>query len=121
MPRRGSTGRRGQAYGEGLEERLQDLSRRLKRGAYRASPVRRVYIPKGDGRQRPLGIPVLEDKVVQRATVAVLEAIYEMDFAGFSYGFRPGRNQHQALEALEALDRGLMRQKVNWVLDADLR
>src|SRR5713226_8756702 len=106
------------AYGEGLEERLQDLSGRLKRGAYRARPVWRVYIPKGDGRQRPLGIPVVEDKIVQRATVAVLEAIYEPDFLGFSYGFRPGRNQHQALDAL---DQGLMRGKVNWVLDADLR
>jgi RNA-directed DNA polymerase len=114
----GVDGETWEAYGEGLEERLQDLSGRLKRGAYRASPVRRVYIPKGDGRQRPLGVPVMEDKVVQRATVAVLEAIYETDFAAFSYGFRPGRNQHQALAAL---DRGLMRQKVNWVLDADLR
>jgi group II intron reverse transcriptase/maturase len=106
------------AYGEGLEERLQDLSERLKRGAYRARPVRRVYIPKGDGRQRPLGIPVVEDKVVQRATVAVLNAIYEPDFLDFSYGFRPMRNQHQALEAL---DRGLMTKTVRWVLDADLR
>jgi group II intron reverse transcriptase/maturase len=114
----GIDGQTWEAYGEGLEERLQDLSGRLQRGAYRARPVRRVYIPKRDGRQRPLGIPVVEDKIVQRATVAVLEAIYETDFLGFSYGFRPGRNQHQALEAL---DRGLMTTKVNWVLDADLR
>jgi RNA-directed DNA polymerase len=113
----GIDGETWEAYGEGLEERLQELSGRLQRGAYRARPVRRVYIPKGDGRQRPLGIPVVEDKVVQRATVAVLEAIYEPDFLGFSYGFRPGRNQHQALEGL---NRGLMTKKVNWVLDADL-
>ena len=78
-------------YGEELERNLQDLSERLKRGAYRAKPVRRVYIAKTDGRQRPLGVPVLEDKIVQRATVEVLNAIYETDFIGFSYGFRPGR------------------------------
>ena len=82
-------------YGEALEENLQDLSERLKRGAYRAKPVRRVYIPKADGRQRPLGVTALEDKIVQRATVEVLNAIYETDFLGFSYGFRPGRSQHQ--------------------------
>ncbi len=76
-------------YGEALEENLQDLSHRLKRGAYRAKPVRRVYIPKADGRQRPLGVPALEDKLVQRATVEVLNNIYETDFLGFSYGFRP--------------------------------
>ena len=87
-------------YGEELERNLQDLSERLKRGAYRAKPVRRVYIAKTDGRQRPLGVPVLEDKIVQRATVEVLNAIYETDFLGFSYGFRPGRSQHQALDAL---------------------
>jgi RNA-directed DNA polymerase len=114
----GVDGETWEAYGQGLEERLQELSGRLQRGAYRARPVRRVYIPKRDGRQRPLGVPVVEDKVVQRATVAVLEAIYETDFLGFSYGFRPGRNQHQALEGL---NRGLMTTKVNWVLDADLR
>src|SRR5271155_5440590 len=83
-------------YGEALEENLQDLAHRLKRGAYRAKPVRRVYIPKADGRQRPLGVPALEDKLVQRATVEVLNAIYETDFLGFSYGFRPKRNQHKA-------------------------
>jgi RNA-directed DNA polymerase len=105
-------------YGETLEDNLQDLSHRLKRGAYRAKPVRRVYIDKSDGRKRPLGVPVLEDKIVQRATVEVLNAIYETDFLGFSYGFRPGRNQHQALDALYT---GLLTRKVNWVLDLDIR
>jgi RNA-directed DNA polymerase len=94
-------------YGEALEGNLRDLSDRLKRGAYRAKPVRRVYIPKADGRQRPLGVTALEDKLVQRATVEVLNAIYETDFLGFSYGFRPGR--------------GLLTKKVNWVLDLDVR
>ena len=87
-------------YGERLEENLQDLSGRLERGAYRAKPVRRAYIPKADGRPRPLGVTALEDKIVQRATVEVLNAIYETDFLGFSYGFRPGRSQHHALDAL---------------------
>ena len=105
-------------YGEALEENLADLSGRLKRGAYRAKPVKRAYIPKADGRQRPLGIPTLEDKLVQRATVEVLNAISEVDFLGFSYGFRPGRKAHDALDALYA---GLLTQKVNWVLDADIR
>jgi RNA-directed DNA polymerase len=105
-------------YGETLEDNLQDLSHRLKRGAYRARPVRRVYIDKSDGRKRPLGVPVLEDKIVQRATVEVLNAVYETDFLGFSYGFRPGRNQHQALDALYT---GLLTRKVNWVLDLDIR
>jgi RNA-directed DNA polymerase len=105
-------------YGEQLEGNLQDLSDRLKRGAYRAKPVRRVYIPKADGRQRPLGVTALEDKVVQRAAVEVLNAIYETDFLGFSYGFRPGRSQHQALDALYT---GLLTRKVNWVLDLDIR
>src|SRR5947207_2278155 len=105
-------------YGEELEKNLQDLSERLKRGAYRAKPVRRVYIPKADGRQRPLGVTALEDKIVQRAAVEVLNAIYETDFLGFSYGFRPGRSQHQALDALHT---GLLTKKVNWVLDADIR
>ncbi len=105
-------------YGETLEANLQDLVARLTRGAYRAKPVRRAYIPKADGRQRPLGVPALEDKLVQRAVVAVLNAIYETDFVGFSYGFRPGRSPHQALDALAV---GIWHKKVNWVLDADLR
>jgi RNA-directed DNA polymerase len=105
-------------YGEALEENLQDLSGRLEREAYRAKPVRRVYIPKADGRQRPLGVTALEDKLVQRATVEVRNAIYETDFLGFSYGFRPGRSQHNALDALYT---GLLTRKVNWVLDLDIR
>src|ERR1700724_2343832 len=105
-------------YGETLEDNLQDLSHRLKRGAYRAKPVRRAYINKSDGRKRPLGVPALEDKIVQRATVEVLNAIYETDFLGFSYGFRPGRSQHNALDALYT---GLLTKKVNWVLDVDIR
>jgi RNA-directed DNA polymerase len=105
-------------YGQNLEENLRDLSSRLKRGAYRAKPVRRVFIPKADGRQRPLGIPALEDKIVQRATVEVLNAVYEEDFLGFSYGFRPGRSPHRALDALTV---GVVRKKVSWVLDADIR
>ena len=114
----GVDGETWRSYGEGLEERLQDLSLRLKRGAYRASPVRRAYIPKADGGTRPLGVPVVEDKIVQRAMAAVLGAIYEQDFLGFSYGFRPRRSAH---DALAALDRALMTKKVNWVLDADIR
>src|SRR6266567_6020922 len=105
-------------YGETLEDNLQDLSQRLKRGAYRAKPVRRAYIDKRDGRKRPLGVPVLEDKIVQRATVEVLNAIYETDFLGFSYGFRTGRSQHNALDALYT---GLLTKKVNWLLDLDIR
>jgi RNA-directed DNA polymerase len=107
-----------QHYGEALETNLQDLSHRLKQGAYRAKPVRRVYIPKADGRLRPLGVPTLEDKIVQRAAVEVLNAIYETDFLGFSYGFRPQRSQHNALDALYT---GLLMKKVNWVLDLDIR
>ena len=107
-----------ESYGENLEENLRNLSERLKRGAYRAKPVKRVYIPKPDGRQRPLGITALEDKIVQRATVQVLNAIYETDFLGFSYGFRPGRNQHNALDAIYV---ALQTRKVSWVLDADVR
>jgi RNA-directed DNA polymerase len=107
-----------ESYGENLEENLRDLSERLKRGAYRAKPVKRVYIPKPDGQQRPLGITALEDKIVQKATVEVLNAIYEIDFLGFSYGFRPGRSQHKALDALYV---GLQTRKVSWVLDADVR
>ena len=105
-------------YGEDLETNLQDLSERLKRGGYRAKPVRRAYIPKADGRQRPLGVTTLEDKIVQRAAVEVMNAIYETDFLGFSYGFRPGRSQHNALDALSV---GLLTKKVSWVLDVDIR
>jgi group II intron reverse transcriptase/maturase len=105
-------------YGTGLEDRLADLHSRVHRGAYRAKPSRRVYILKADGRQRPLGIAALEDKVVQQAVVTILNQIYEVDFKGFSYGFRPGKSPHQALDALYV---GLVRSKVNWVLDADIR
>jgi group II intron reverse transcriptase/maturase len=105
-------------YGEALEDNLQNLSHRLKQGAYRAKPVRRVYIPKADGRLRPLGVTALEDKIVQRAAVEVMNAIYETDFLGFSYGFRPKRSQHNALDALYT---GLLTKKVNWVLDLDIR
>lgn len=121
LNRKGAAGVDGvtwQAYGERLEENLADLADRLQRGAYRACPVRRVYIPKADGRQRPIGVPALEDKIVQRATVEVLNAIYEEDFLGFSYGFRPGRHQHNALDALTV---GIKRKKVSWVLDVDIR
>jgi len=114
----GVDGQTWQSYGQGLEANLLDLSARLKRGAYRAKPARRAYIPKPDGRQRPLGVTALEDKIVQRATVGVLNAIYETDFLGFSYGFRPGRGQHNALDALYT---GLLTRMVNWVLDADIR
>jgi retron-type reverse transcriptase len=107
-----------EAYGQDLEENLMALHRRLHRGSYRARPSRRAYIPKADGRQRPLGIASLEDKILQRAVVEVLNAIYETDFLGFSYGFRPGRSPHNALDALAT---GILRKKVNWVLDADLR
>ena len=105
-------------YGEDLEANLQDLSGRLQRGAYRAKPVRRTFIPKADGRQRPLGIAALEDKIIQAAVVKVMNAIYETDFLGFSYGFRPRRGAHDALDALAT---GIRRKKVNWVLDADIR
>lgn len=113
----GVDGQTWQQYGQALEAHLQDLSTRLKRGAYRAKPTRRVFIPKPDGRQRPLGVMALEDKIVQRATTGVLNAIYETDFLGFSYGFRPGRSQHNALDALYV---GLLTKKVNWVIDADI-
>ena len=116
----GVDGQRGEHYGENLEANLQDLSHRLKRGAYRARPVRRVYIPRvgKPGELRPFGVPALEDKIVQRATVEVLNAIYEQDFLGFSYGFRPERSPHQALDALAV---GIGTRKANWVLDADIR
>jgi RNA-directed DNA polymerase len=104
-------------YGERLGERLLDLQDRIHRGSYHPLPVRRVHIPKGDGRTRPLGIPALEDKLVQQAVRMVLEPIYEATFVGFSYGFRPGRSQHDALDALAvAIER-----KVSWVLDADIQ
>ena len=114
----GIDGETWQHYGESLAENLQDLSERLKRGAYRAKPVKRVQIPKPDGRLRPIGLPALEDKIVQRAVVEVLNAVYEQEFLGFSYGFRPGRNPHQALDALYVAIKG---RKVSWVLDADIR
>jgi RNA-directed DNA polymerase len=107
-----------QEYEQGVEERIKDLHARVHRGAYRAQPSRRVYIPKPDGRQRPLGITALEDKIVQQAVVTVLNAIYEEDFIGVSYGFRPGRGAHDALDALAA---GIVWKKVNWMLDADIR
>ena len=107
-----------QTYGLDLEANLQGLHRRVHCGGYRAKPTRRAYIPKHDGRKRPLGIAALEDKILQRAVVEVLNGIYETDFVGFSYGFRPGRSAHDALDALAA---GIYNQKVNWVLDADIR
>jgi len=107
-----------EAYGQNLEANLQELHERVHRGSYRAKPVRRAYIPKRDGRLRPLGIAALEDKILQRAVVEVLNGIYEADFCGFSYGFRPGRSPHDALDALAA---GILRKRVNWVLDADIR
>jgi len=107
-----------QAYGVDLEERLADLHGRIHRGAYRARPSRRVWIPKADGRQRPLGIAALEDKIAQAAVVRVLNQIWEEDFLDFSYGFRPGRSQHDALDALYV---GITSKKVNYVLDLDIR
>jgi RNA-directed DNA polymerase len=105
-------------YGQDLQANLQDLHERVQSGRYRAKPSRRAYIPKADGRLRPLGIAALEDKIVQRAVVEVLTAVYEVDFRGFSYGFRPGRGPHDALDALAV---GIERKRVNWVLDADIR
>jgi retron-type reverse transcriptase len=107
-----------QDYEADLDRRIEDLHARVHRGAYRAQPSRRRYIPKADGRQRPLAVAALEDKIVQRATVAVLNAIYEEDFLGFSYGFRPGRSQHDALDALIV---GITSTQVNYILDADIR
>src|SRR5881227_577557 len=114
----GIDGMRWQEYEPGLEDRLTDLHSRVHRGAYRAQPSRRVYIPKADGRQRPLGVAALEDKLVQQAVATILNQIYEEDFLGFSYGFRAGRSQHQALDALTV---ALKTKKVNYVLDADIR
>jgi RNA-directed DNA polymerase len=107
-----------QDYGQDLEKNIRDLHARVHRGAYRATPARRVFIPKPDGRQRPLGVAALEDKIVQRALVEVLNAVYEEDFLGFSYGFRPGRSPHDALDALAV---GIERRKVNWVLKIDVK
>src|SRR5215510_1000553 len=114
----GVDGVRWEEYGQDLEARLCDLHGRIHRGAYRAQPSRRVWIPKADGRQRPLGIAALEDKIVQYAVGTVLNQIWEEDFLGFSYGFRPGRSQHDALDALWV---GIVRKKVNWILDLDIR
>jgi RNA-directed DNA polymerase len=107
-----------QEYEPGLEDRLTDLHGRVHRGAYRAQPSRRVYIEKEDGRKRPLGVAALEDKIVQQAVVTILNQIYEEDFLGFSYGFRPGRSQH---DALDALSYALLKKKVNYILDADIK
>lgn len=114
----GVDGKTWQAYGEDLEGNLVDLSGRLKRGAYRAKPVKRVFIPKADGRKRPIGVPALEDKIVQRAAAEVMGTVYEADFLGFSYGFRPGRSQHNALDAVYV---GITQRRVSWVLDVDIR
>jgi len=114
----GSDGVTWDSYAEQLDEKIADLHGRIHRGAYRAKPSRRVFIPKADGTRRPLGIASLEDKLVQRAVADVMNAIYETDFLGFSYGFRPGRSQHDALDALAT---GILRKKVNYVLDADIR
>jgi group II intron reverse transcriptase/maturase len=107
-----------QAYGENLDDKLKNLHERIHKGSYRARPAKRSYIPKADGSKRPLSIWCLEDKIVQQAVVTVLEAIYEEDFVGFSYGFRPERGQHDALDALHV---GILRRQVNWVLDADIQ
>jgi RNA-directed DNA polymerase len=105
-------------YEQGLDRRIEDLHARVQSGAYRAQPSRRSYIPKEDGTKRPLAVTALEDKIVQRAVAAVLSEIYEADFLGFSYGFRPGRGQHDALDALYV---GIGSKKVNFILDADIR
>ena len=107
-----------QAYGENLDVKLKALHDRIHTGSYRTRPAKRTYIPKADGSKRPLSVWCLEDKIVQQAVVTVLEAVFKEDFVGFSYGFRPGRSQHDALDALHA---GILRRRVNWVLDADIR
>ena len=104
-------------YAADLDRNLTDLHARVQRGAYRALPSRRVYIPKSDGKLRPLGIAAMEDKLVQAAVVIILTPVYEAEFLGFSYGFRPERNQHQALDALAF---GIKARKIGWVLDADI-
>ncbi len=113
----GVDGIRSMDYAGNMKNNITNLHRRLHQGSYRAQPGRRHYIPKADGKQRPLGIASLEDKIVQYALVKILNAVYENDFMGFSYGFRPGRSQHDALDALAT---GLVRTNVNWVLDADI-
>ncbi len=105
-------------YAEGVEGRIRDLHERIHSGRYRAQPSKRIYLPKGEGQRRPIGIACLEDKIVQAAMVRILNEIYEVDFLGYSYGFRPGRSQHQALDALYV---GITKQKINWVVDADLK
>jgi RNA-directed DNA polymerase len=105
-------------YGQGLEERLVDLHGRVHRGCYRAKPSKRIYLRKPDGKQRPIGVAAMEDKIVQQAVGWVLQRIYEEEFLGFSYGFRPERNAHQALDAIWV---AIMQRKVNWILDADVR
>lgn len=105
-------------YNEGLNNRLEDLHDRVQSGRYRAQPSKRRWVPKTDGRQRPLGVAALEDKIVQQALVLVLQEIYELDFLGFSYGFRPGRSQHDALDALYV---AITEHKVSWIIDADIR
>src|ERR1700693_4107669 len=114
----GVDGRTWPTYEADLDRNLTDLHSRVHRGAYRALPSRRTYIPKADGKQRPLAVMALEDKIVQKATVAVMNSIYEEEFLGLSYGFRPKRGQHDALDALVV---GILRKQVNWVLDADIR
>ena len=114
----GIDGERCRDYAKEFERRIEDLHGRIHRGAYRAKPSKRSYIPKPEGKERPLGIAALEDKIVQQAARTVLEGIYEQDFLGFSYGYRPGRDSHQALDALFV---GISRRKVNWIIDADIR
>lgn len=114
----GVDGQTWREYAKDFQRRIDDLHARIHRGAYRAKPSKRSYIPKSDGKLRPLGVAALEDKIVQQAAKTVLECIYEQDFLGFSYGFRPGRSQHRALDALYM---GITKRKVNWILDADIR